>query len=288
MSTSTCRPRFGLLVRGELRKIARQRANWPLMALAVVFAVAAGLVLSTEVKPFHDSLHQDPAYWFHGVVVVTLGFIIPTVEGALLLIVSARLVGMEYSAGTIRAVLARGVGPVQLLVAKLAALGAYALAVSAGFLVLSVLFSLVMAAAQGGSLPHVVSILPGGEWRDLWVHVLSLSVSAVVCVLIGAAGAAVSRSLAAGLVVAVGFFPLDNSFLNGVLGAVWQGRLTAYELGPNLNALDETLGHLREGKFSRPRVPVDGTHSLVLIGVYCAFFLLAAVLATWRRRDVLE
>jgi ABC-type transport system involved in multi-copper enzyme maturation permease subunit len=283
-----CAPRLDLLVRGELRKIVRQRANWPLMALAVVFAAAAGLVLSTQVTGFRDGLRRDPVFWFHGVVVVSTGFIVPVVEGALLLIVSARLVGMEYSAGTIRVVLARGVGRVRLLVAKLAALAVYALAVTAGFLALAALFCLAMAAAQGGSLPHVLSTLPGSEWRDVWVHLLTLAISAGVCVVVGAAAAAGTRSLPLGLVAAVGFFPVDNLFVERLLGAPWQGQLTAYQLGPNLNVLSETLGGMRESRFSRPEVPVDGTHSLVVIGVYCAVLLLAALLLTWRRRDVVE
>ena len=285
MSTTMCRPRFDLLVRGELRKLSLQRANWLLVGLAVVFAAVAGLVLSTSSGIWHAeaayraTLQTDPSYWIHGIVVVG-GMIVRVVEGALLLFAAARLVGTEYTAGTIRVVLARGVGRVRLLAAKLAALAVFALAVTGGFLVLAAAFGLVMIAAQGGSPAHVVAILPGSEWHDVRIHVLTILISAGVCVLVGVAGAAVGRSLPFAMIVAVAFFPLDN-FLAG-------GRdYNVYQLGPNLNVLNETLGHMRESLFTRPAQPVDASHSLVVIGVYCAVFLLAAFIPTWRR-DVLE
>lgn len=285
MSAAICSPRFDLLVRGELRKLAQQRANWLLVVLAVVSASVAGLVLSTSSGIWHAeaayraTLQTDPAYWVHGVVVVS-GMIVRVVEGALLLFAAARLIGIEYSAGTIRVVLARGVGRMQLLAAKLVALAVFALAVTAGFLVLAAAFGLVMIAAQGASPAHVVSILPGSEWHDVWIHVLTILISAGVCVLIGVAGAAVGRSLPFAMMVAVAYFPLDN-FLAG------NRDYNVYQLGPNLNVLAETLGHMRESFFTRPAQPVDATHSLVLIAVYCAVLLVVAFIPTWRR-DVLE
>jgi hypothetical protein len=140
---------------------------------------------------------------------------------------------------------------------------AFSLAVTAGFLVLTGVFCLVMIAAQGGSPAHVVAILPGSEWHDIWIHVLAILVSGGVCVLIGVAGAAVGRSLPFAMMVAIGFFPLDNL----VAGS---RDYNVYQLGPNLNVLAETLGHMRESLFVRPAQPVDTAHSLVVIGVFCA------------------
>lgn len=285
MSAAICRPRFDLLVRGELRKLSLQRANWLLMALSALSAAVGGLVLSTSSgiwqaeAAFRATLQTNPASWVHGVVVVG-AVIVRIVEGALLLFAAARLVGTEYSAGTIRVVLALGVGRVRLLAAKLAALVAFSMAVTAAFLVLAAAFVLVMIATQRASPPHVVSIMPGSEWHDVWLHVLTILISAGVCVLIGVAGAAVGRSLPFAMIVAVGFFPLDNLLAGS-------RDYNVYQLGPNLNVLAETLGHMREDVFTRPAQPVDATHSLVVIGVYCAVFLLAAFIPTWRR-DVRE
>jgi ABC-type transport system involved in multi-copper enzyme maturation permease subunit len=285
MTATSCRPRFDLLVRGELRKLSQQRVNWLLVAFSVVLAAVAGLILSTSSGIWHaetayrETLRTNPAYWLHGIVVIS-GMITRVIEGALLLFASARLVGTEYSAGTIRVVLARGVGKVRLLLAKLAALGVFALAITAVFLMLGSAFALVMVAAQGGSYSAVLSTLGGAEAHDVWVHVLSILISAGVCLLIGAAGGAVGRSLPIAMIVAVGLFPLDNI----VAGS---RDYNVYQLGPNLNVLAETLGHMRESLFTRPAQPVDATHSLVVIGVYCLAFLLAALIPTWRR-DVLE
>ncbi len=285
MSGAVCRPHFARLVRGELRKLSRQRTNWLMVGLGVVAGVVAGLVLSTSSGIWHaegayrDAIQTDPAYWIHGLVVVS-GLIIRIVGGALLLFASARLVGVEYSAGPIRVVLARGVGRVQLLAAKLLALVVFALVVFAGLLVLAVPFGLALVAAQHGSLPHLLPVLVGGERHDLWVHLLTILISFGVCILIGAAGAATTRSLPLAMVVAVTFFPLDNLVAGN-------RDYNVYQLGPNLNTLSETMGHMRESAFTRVAVPVDTTHSLAVIGVYCAAFLLAAFLSTWRR-DVLE
>src|SRR5262249_22609510 len=128
------------------------------------------------------------------------------------------------------------------------------LAVTGAFLLLAAAFGLVMIAAQGGSPAQVISILPGSEWDDVWIHVLTVLISAAVCVLIGVAGAAVGRSLPFAMIIAVAFFPLDN-FVAG-------GRdYNVYQLGPNLNVLNETLGHMRESLFTRRAQPVDATHS---------------------------
>jgi ABC-type transport system involved in multi-copper enzyme maturation permease subunit len=272
------------MVRGELRKLALQRANWLLAGVAVVVAAVAGLILSTSSGIWHAeaayraSIDTDPAYWVHGIVVVG-AMIVRVVEGALLLFASARLVGTEYTAGTIRVVIARGVRPVRLLVAKMAALAGFALAVTAAFLVAAAVFGLTMARVQGGSPLRLVASMPASAWNDVLVHVVAILVSAAVCVAIGVAGGAVTRSLPLAMVVAVAFFPLDN-FVAG------SRPYNVYQLGPNLNVLPETLGHMRESIFSRPADPVDATHSLVVIGVYCAALLGAALVSTWRRETV--
>jgi ABC-type transport system involved in multi-copper enzyme maturation permease subunit len=281
MSGSVCRSSYPRLVRGELRKVAQQRANWLLVAGAVVAAAIAGLILSTSSgiwqaeAQFRATLNTDPAYWVHGVVVVG-AMIIRVAEGTLLLFAAARLVGTEYSAGTIRVLAARGVGQLRLLTAKLLGLVVFGLAITAGLLLLAGLYILLMIAVQGGSPLHVVAILPGSEWRDVWIHVAAVLISAVACVLIGVAGAAVTRSLPLAMVIAVLFFPVDNLIAGN-------RDYNVYQLGVNLNVLPETLGHMRESIFDRPAEPVDSPHTLIVIGVYLAIFLVIAYASTWRR-----
>ena len=280
-----CRPRFDLLVCAELRKLSRQRANWVLVGFAVLVALIAGLVISTSSgiwqaeTQYRQTIQTNPGYWIHGLVVVS-AMVIRIAGGALVLVASARLVGMEYS-GPIRVILARGVGRVRLLTAKLVALAAFWVVFTAAMVVLALPYGLALAAAQGGSFTHALSTMPSSEWRDVWIHLLGVVLSGFICILVGAAGAALGRSLALAMVLGIGFFPVDN-FLS-----MHDGVVSDYQLGPTLNVLNETLGHLRESIFTRPFDPPDATHSLVLIGIYFLVFLVVAVIPTWRR-DVLE
>lgn len=281
MTVTICRPSFARLVRGELRKVVMQPANWLLVGSAVVAAAIAGLILSTSSGiwqaegAYRATLNTDPGYWVHGVVVVG-AMIIRVAEGALLLFAAARLVGTEYSAGTIRVIAARGIAQVRLLTAKLLALGGFGLAITAGFLLLAGIYIVLMIAVQGGSPFHVIAIMPASEWHDVWIHIAAILVSAGACVLIGAAGAAITRSLPLAMVVAVLAFPVDNLVAGN-------RDYNVYQLGTNLNVLPETLGHMRESIFGRPANPVDVTHTLVVIGVWCALLLVAAYASTWRR-----
>ncbi len=281
MNDTSCRPSYLRLVRAELRKVFLQRANWLLVLAAVAAAVIAGLVLSTSSgiwqaeSAFRAALDTHPGYWVHGVVVVS-AMIIRVCGGALLLFAAARLVGVEYSAGTIRVIAARGVGQARLLTAKLFALIGFGLAITGGFLLLAGLYILVMIAVQRASPFHVIAILPASEWRDVWIHIAAILVSVGACTLIGVAGAAITRSLPLAMVIAILYFPIDNL----VAG---RGGYNVYQLGTNLNVLPETLGHMRESILVRPANPIDVPHTLIVIGVWCAIFLVIAYASTWLR-----
>ncbi|MDQ6773884.1 MAG: ABC transporter permease [Candidatus Dormibacteraeota bacterium] len=289
MTSHELTPNFAGLVRGEVRKISRQRSNWPLLSLAVVIGLVAGLVLSTG-PTFRDAILHNPPQWYHGMNVVAFGFIAPILGGIVVLITSARLVAMEYSSGAIRVVLARGPGRLEFHLAKLTALAIFIVLLLLLFLVFEVIYVGIMVPLNGGSLTAVAS-LPSWVWRDVGVHVLTAAISLSVCALIGSAASAVGRSMAFGMAVAIGFFPASN-FVTEVISifsarkpGFW-AQLTTYLLSANLNVLPETLGHLRESMFTRPLIPVDVAHSLAVIGAYCLAFLAVGAVAS--RRDILE
>src|SRR5579862_2539038 len=85
--------------------------------------------------------------------------------GPFLIIVTARLIGMEYSGGTIRILLSRGVGRLQLLGAKLTAI----LAIAAATLVAGLAFHYVMIniliATRAGS-DNIPSYANAQFWTD--------------------------------------------------------------------------------------------------------------------------
>lgn len=264
---------FPCLVRGELRKAALQGSNWALPVAAVVVGGLAGAAAgdtAARLGPFELAIDTYRAFAAAAVGVVMLG-------------VSARLVAVEYQLGTIRVVLARGVGRLRLLLAKLAAVGVVALA-------------LLAAAGIAGVLEVAVRLQQRPApvaWRDVWLAALAVALSAAACGLLGAAAGVVGRSMAFAMAAAAGFFPVDNglAYVLPILQNATQERtwadLTTYLLGPTLNHLPAVLMGRSAGELVPPQLPVDATHSLLVIAGYLAVFVVASALVT-RWRDTLE
>ncbi|HEX7735949.1 MAG TPA: ABC transporter permease [Ktedonobacteraceae bacterium] len=277
------RPSFGGLVRGELLKINNQRTTW-LLALIVLMLVALPyIVVYRAVAP---DLLLTP-HFFDYFCAEMIG-LMRAWTGLYLLILTAHVIGLEYQLGTVRVLLARGVGRLQLLLAKLAAIGLVALLLLLGCLV-------VHAVMLGGVLAWHGSLNLLADLREhITLYLLTVLISMVASVFLSAAVTVLSRSLAFGLSAALVFFPLDNfgAFLVP-LGTrlthadFWQ-KITAYFLGPNLNQMSAALVH--EPGFNLgfgPAVDVDGTHTLLVSLAYMLIFVIIAVALTIKR-DVHE
>jgi ABC-2 type transport system permease protein len=286
------RPSFLGSIGSEALKLARQGMVWAMLGLAVFFfaMLTAALLQAGNVR---TTLEQHPdAFLFNMYDVYTTIF--DTGSGIFLLIVTARLVGMEYSAGTIRILLARGAGRLRLLLAKMTTLGLLGVTLLAGFLLL------VSAAVYGvvvgweGSFGKISS-LPGTAWSDLGLIVLIVLTSLVVCILIGTAAATLGRSLAFGVGAALAFFPIDNfgtailRVLNLLTGWHFWLDASAYLLGPNLNALPVLMekDHVAHAAFATPLVTVDATHAWLVVAIWSLGLLALSAGLTWRR-DVLQ
>src|SRR5258708_25069148 len=149
-STGVSRPTFLGVLRGELFKISRQRATWVMGGMMVLLIALPYLVIlnSPLVK---NSLLHDPLNALYGGMGTELMFL-RVFSGLFLILLTARLIGMEYSSGTIRVLLARGVGRVQLLFAKLLAIAVIALGTLIGGILLNAVLSvLAVGAGNGGS-----------------------------------------------------------------------------------------------------------------------------------------
>jgi ABC-type transport system involved in multi-copper enzyme maturation permease subunit len=201
---------------------------------------------------------------------------------------------MEYSAGTIRILLARGTGRLQLYFAKLAALTALGVLLLAGFS--AVAFALIYAFANSvsGSFTPLAT-LPAIAYTDLELTFLVALISIGVTILLGSATAILGRSLSFGIAAAMAFFPGDN-FGTIILGLMTRithndawSKATAYLLGPNLNLLASKLEPGRQVRpaFATPNVAVSSEHVWAVVGVYTAVFLLVSIVLLLRR-DVLE
>lgn len=289
---STLRPRFLGALRGELLKLRRQRALWVMLGIAVLlFLIVVGAFVSTAQT--RTQLQQSPLAWFYLLLNVFLS-VFDAGAGILLLIVSARLVAMEYSAGTIRVLLGRGTGRVQLLLAKLIALALLGIALLAVYALATAVVMYAMAVGWEGSASPITS-LPSAAWHNLLVNFAIALISIGINILIGTTAAVLGRSLAFGLGAALAFFPADNfgtiifSLLSRLTSQHFWQTITAYLLGPNLNVLQPLLqpDHQPPTAFARPLVNVDGTHALLVVAAYALVFLAVSFTLT-ARRDVLQ
>jgi ABC-type transport system involved in multi-copper enzyme maturation permease subunit len=265
---------------------------WAMLGLALFFfAVVTAAVFQADVV--RTQLHQHPDAFLFNLYDIYLT-VFDTGSGILLLLVTARLVGMEYSSGTIRVLLARGAGRLRLLLAKMASLGLLGLLLLAGFALLASALLYAVVLAWEGSFSRISS-LPGAAWTDLGIMALIALTSMGVCILIGTAAAVLGRSVAFGVGAALALFPIDNFgtrlllLLNVLTG--WHGWLdvTAYLLGPNLNVLPVLMerDHQADAAFAAPLVAVDATHAWLVVAAWSVGLLALAVGLTWRR-DVLQ
>jgi ABC-2 type transport system permease protein len=286
-------PSFPGTVRGEVLKLSRQLSFWLSLAGATLLLAVIVLAISGGVN-IKNLLLADPTQWAYDKL-ETFGTVFQIGSGIFILIFGSRLLGMEYSSGTIRILYARGTGRLQLLLAKLVTLAVVGVALMAGFAVLVGAILALMILSFTGSLDAVHKIT-AEFWGDVGRWAIVQGISMGIALLIVAAATALGRSLAFGIAAALAFYPVDN-FLNilEILGIRATGHdqpwtaISQYQLSPNLNVLLTLIepGHHARAAFASPLAPVDATHSMAVIAVYALVFAAIAVARTVRP-DVLE
>jgi ABC-type transport system involved in multi-copper enzyme maturation permease subunit len=272
---------FPSLVGGELLKIRRQPANWPLSLIALAAVMLVALLSSGGGRQASEPDGIARAVVDPLTVTLQVGVGIP------LLVLSVRVVGQEYQLGTVRVLVARGTGRVRLLLAKLAALGiaAAATAVVTGAMTVGALW-LVEPEAVQAAVAAAAAIS-----RDAGLNLLAVGLSLAACVLLGVFVATLGRSVVFGLALALVWFPVDNIALL-VLPALtvftrmplWDG-VTPYLLGGNLNTMVQALEPGRRAVvfLVSPEPQVDGQHAVLVVVAYLTVFLAATLLLTWQR-----
>lgn len=212
--------------------------------------------------------------------------------GTLLLIVLAgALVGSEYSYGTHRLSLARGVGRGQLLMAQVVALAILALVTSGATLLLGAVAGGFGQMGIGGS--PALSVAGFGELLGFWLAIaLNTFAYALVALWMGTLGRSVAAAIAGPLVyifvelVASNLLGVFRYALNPDAMTRFVGSIPDYLLSSNTSeviqlsgqspyALLEYTGHL------------GWAHALVMIALYSALFIVSAYLV-FRGRDVRE
>jgi ABC-type transport system involved in multi-copper enzyme maturation permease subunit len=272
---------FPSLVGGELLKIRRQPANWPLSLIALAAVMLVALLSSGGGRQASEPDGIARAVVDPLTVTLQVGVGIP------LLVLSVRVVGQEYQLGTVRVLVARGTGRVRLLLAKLAALGiaAAATAVVTGAMTVGALWLVEPEAVQAAAAAAAAIS------RDAGLNLLAVGLSLAACVLLGVFVATLGRSVVFGLALALVWFPVDNIALL-VLPALtvftrmplWDG-VTPYLLGGNLNTMVQALEPGRRAVvfLVSPEPQVDGQHAVLVVVAYLTVFLAATLLLTWQR-----
>ena len=292
MIAAAARPSSSGAFRGEVLKVSRQRSTW-LMLLGAFVLLGVIVLASSSAGKLRADLRGDPSTFVDDMVQI-YGTVFQVGSGIFLLLVGARLLGMEYSSGTIRVLYARGVGRLQLLVVKLLSMLVLGLLLLAGYVLLvAVIVATTVQAWSGGLAP--LGQVSAAEWQNVARAIGFYTANIGVVILVAAAAAAIGRSLSFALAAALALFPVDNfgSLICALLARATQhphpwNDINQWFLGPNLNYLLSLWETTKpRPAFAAPTAPVDLTH---VVAVIAAWSLALAAIAVGRtlRPDVLE
>jgi ABC-2 type transport system permease protein len=304
---SGAKPSFLGTLGGEFLKISRMRIFWVMAALFACVIVGPQIVFITR-STIKAQLISSPFNTMYLLMEVDLS-LLRIFGGIFILILAAFVVGLEYQQGTIRILLGRGVGRLQLLGAKTLALVVVAAGVLiAGLAIEMALDYALIVAVVGNANP--ITGLSSQFWTDARLYLLTVVISMGATLLLGVAVSVVGRSLSFGLGVGMSWFAADNLGVFIMLlvyqftqADFWR-NITGYFLGPILNTLPQyliaprtMLVQTEKGlqMMSRPAstvgspplVNISAQQALWVIAGYCAIFAVVSIVLTWRR-DVLE
>ncbi len=242
----------------------------------------------TPEQEFASSLTFPSSLGIAGDYTTTMGVI-------LLCILAGALVGNEYSFGTQRLALSRGVSRAQLLAAQVGAFAILALIVAGGMLVLGALFGITIGPAVGGTIPGI----PASGWGQMLLYWLTLAFNLLAYTLIALFLGTLGRSTAVGIAGSLGYIILEYIALpilalvaEGVGGSTGSTLTVIHHvfLGPNLSALlaGVSTSPLDLGGSSANNQglnPIPSTQGLLVALLYCVALI---GLSYWmlRQRDV--
>ena len=273
---------LGSLVSMERMKLIKRPMTW-ITFLILVAGVAAIIFLAyislhaSNVRPDEKANRLHNFTWPTGIV---RSFDISGFLGQIVMVVlAASLVGSEYGWGTIRVMVGTGASRTKLLLAKLLALtGA------------TIVF--LVAAAAAGSLASLVNTVAGGHpvtlgtvnaawWGDLALMIARSSFVLWVMVVLAFSIASLTRSVAAGIAVGIGWPFLEQilAALIGLLGNIGD-EIKKWLISTNTSALTQRNGF-------GPHTVDSGTpgawHAFLVLIVYAVVLLVVAFTVFWRR-----
>ena len=229
-------------------------------------------------------------------ILITAGSYTTFLGTILLCILAGAVIGNEYSFGTQRLALSRGVSRAQLIVAQVAALALLALIVTGAMLLLGTLFGVTVGPLVGGVIPNI----PLAGWGQLLLYWLVVSLNLLAYALIALLFGTLGRSTAVGIAGSLGYIifelivapillALAVGFQGGSVGTTAEVVHHAL-LGPNLSALINgvTQSPLSLGGSSASDLgisPIPAAQGLFISLLYCVTLV---GLSYWlvRARDV--
>lgn len=309
--TQTTTPNFGSMVQAEFYKMLRQRGIMVtgiiILGFYLLYQLRYGIILSAINSAAQGGNGSGvttaiPAgYIPYNLMALFMGDI-RGFSGIFITVATVITIALEYQQGTIRVLLARGVGRLRLLGAKFAAvmlMGGIMVVAMLALMPLQLILTTQLALGNTSSL----GTLPDYFWNDALVYALGSVVNLAGTMALAAVFAVLGRSLAFGLGLTLPFFFVEG-IITGICTVIGidnknEGWLWApqYFLGTNLtNLASEIIPHrsvnistvLSGGAGGALGLPnVDATHALVVLGIYVAAFL---VFTGWlmQKRDVLQ
>ncbi|GHO55601.1 ABC transporter permease subunit [Ktedonobacter robiniae] len=291
-SVHSLKPSFFGILRGELLKVSRLLITRVMVVCLIGGTVLLQFFLLTS-NSMRELLAREPLSFLYRELDANL-MIMRVFGGMFLLVLTSYAIGLDYQYGTIRILLARGVGRVQLLLAKITAMLCVALILFACWSLLSIILSGITILSLTGSF-NTFGAINSKFWADAGLYALTVLISMTASIMAATMFTALSRSLALGLGGAIALFPLDNMsvLVFMILAQVTQSEIwlniTAYLLGPNLNAMPVLL--LPNAGFTvmgfGPLIKGTGVHSLWVTLAYTVVFTVVSIVVTWKR-DVKE
>ncbi|MBE3559366.1 MAG: ABC transporter permease subunit [Ktedonobacteraceae bacterium] len=290
--TGKGKPSFWGLVRGELFRLSRHWLTWLIPILYLGGTLLLHLLLASGPRAKEVLLQAPLEFLFTEMQYPAL--VMRIFGGIFLIILAAYLIGMEYQSGTIRIILARGVGRVQYLLAQVTAVLIIALFMVIIWTAINTLLTCIVMLVLAGNL-NAWQAVNAHFWAITAFYMGTILINMGVSVLMAATMVVLSRSLAGGMSLAISWFMVDNMltwplqlmgiFLHNELPL----KLSGYLLGPVLNVLPQAIG-LKEisvrGTFV-PLVKIEATQAWLVILAYTVVFIAVSLLLTWKK-DVKE
>lgn len=286
------RPSFFGMLGGELFKMSRRWSTWIFLVL-----LFGGMSMAYIVRFADSTLAQrikaESMTFLYSNTVNNLG-VFRVFSGFYLLIIVAYIIGLEYQLGTIRILLARGAGRLQLLCAKVAAAVIVALLLFVAAILFNVLATYALLLSTNNL--NALNTINNDFWINTGRYALTVLLNMGVTILLATALSVLGRSLTFGLSAALIWFPIDNigtTILQLIIELTkntgWT-KVSTYLLGPNLNLMPAAMAPEKFQVFpigATPLEQVTGNHTLWVALVYSVIFAVVAIVFTWKR-DVKE